>query len=138
MAVRFETASYFRVMVPQRAGQGAKLLGALADAGVDLRAVHAFPAGTQAQVDLVPVDAAAFTRAARRAGLRVGPPKRCFLVTGDDRVGAVAGVMAKLADAGISATATTAVSSGRGRFAGILWVKPAAQARAARALGARR
>jgi hypothetical protein len=46
--------------------------------------------------------------------------------------------MAKLADAGISATATTAVSSGRGRFAGILWVKPAAQARAARALGARR
>jgi hypothetical protein len=47
--------SYFRVMVPQRAGEGAKLLGALADAGVDLRAVHAFPAGRQAQVSARPL-----------------------------------------------------------------------------------
>jgi hypothetical protein len=137
MAVRVETASYFRVMVPQRAGQGAKLLGALARAGVDLRAVHAFPARGQAQVDLVPASVPAFRRAARAAGLRVGAPKRCFLATGDDRVGAVAGVMAKLAAAGVSATATTAVSAGRGRFALILWVKPAAQRKAARALGAR-
>lgn len=138
MTHRVETASYFRVMLPQRAGQGAKLLGALADAGVDLRAVHAFPAGRQAQVDLVPVDAAALRRAARRAGIRLGPPKRCFLVTGDDRVGAVAKVMQKLGDAGVSATATTALAAGRGRFALILWVKPAAARRAARALGARR
>jgi hypothetical protein len=137
MAVRVETASYFRVMVPQRAGQGAKLLGALAEAGVDLRAVHAFPVGGQAQVDLVPANATAFRRAARRAGLRPGAAKRCFLASGDDRVGAVAGVMAKLAAAGVSATATTALSAGRGRFALILWVKPAAQRRAARALGAR-
>ncbi len=137
MADRIESASYFRVMVPQRAGEGAKLLGALADAGVDLRAVHAFPAGRQAQVDIVPADAGAFRRAARRIGIRLGAPKRCFLVTGDDRVGAVARVMKKLGAAGVSATATTALSAGKKRYAVILWVKPAAQRRAARALGAR-
>jgi hypothetical protein len=137
MAQRVETASYFRVMLPQRPGQGAKLLGAIADAGVDLRAVHAFPAGRQVQVDLVPADVSAFRRAARRAGLRLGAPKRCFLVTGDDRVGAVARLMKRLGDARVNVTATTALSARRGRFASILWVKPAAQRRAARALGAR-
>jgi hypothetical protein len=137
MADRIETASYFRVMVPQRAGEGAKLLGALADAGVDLRAVHAFPAGREAQVDVVPANPAAFRRAARRAGVRLGAPKKCFLVTGDDRVGAVARVMKRLGAAGVNATATTALSAGKKRYAVILWVKPAAQRKAARALGAR-
>jgi hypothetical protein len=137
MADRVETVSYFRVMVPQRAGEGAKLLGALADAGVDLRAVHAFPAGRQAQVDIVPGNPAAFRRAARRAGARVGAAKRCFLVRGGDRVGALSSVMRKLGAAGINATATTALTAGAGRYAAILWVKPAAQRRAARALGAR-
>ncbi len=136
MADRIEIATYFRVMVSQRAGEGARLLGALADAGIDLRALHAFPAGRQAQVDLIPVDAAAFRRAARRLGVRVGAAKRCFLVSGSDRVGAVAGVMKKLGAARINATATTALSAG-GRYAAILWVKPAVQSRAARALGAR-
>ena len=136
MADRVVTASYFRVMVPQRAGEGAKLLGALADARVDLRAVHAFPQGRAAQVDVVPVNAGAFRRAAQRAGIRVGAPKRCFLVSGKDHVGALASVMRKLSDAGINATATTALAGGR-RWAAIVWVKPAAQARAARALKAR-
>jgi hypothetical protein len=137
MAERAEIATYFRVLVPQRAGQGAKVLRALAEAGVDLRAVHAFPEARRAQVDLVPADVAAFRRAARRAGLRVSEPKRCFLVTGDDRVGAVARVMGKLGDAGVNVTATTALAAGRGRFALILWVKPASQRRAARALRVR-
>jgi hypothetical protein len=137
MADRVETVSYFRLMVAQRAGEGAKLLGALADAGVDLRAVHAFPAGRQAQVDVVPGNPAAFRRAASRAGARVGAAKRCFLVRGSDRVGALASVMKKLGAAGINATATTALTAGSGRWAAIVWVKPAAQRRAARALGAR-
>jgi len=136
MADRVERVAYFRVMVPQRAGEGAKLLGALADARVDLRAVHAFPQGRAAQVDVVPVNAGAFRRAAQRAGLRVGAAKRCFLVTGGDRVGALASVMQRLAAAGINATATTALAGGR-RWAAILWVKPAAYARAARAIRAR-
>jgi hypothetical protein len=137
MADRVETVSYFRVMLPQRAGEGAKLLGALADAGVDLRAVHAFPAGRKAQVDIVPANPGAFRRAASRAGARVGAAKRCFLVRGGDRVGALSGVMKKLGAAGINATATTALTAGAGRYAAILWVEPAAQRRAARALGAR-
>jgi hypothetical protein len=137
MAEKVSEASYFRVMLPQRARAGAELLGALAAAGVNLRAVHAFPVGRRAQVDLVPDDAAVFRRAARGAGVRVGAPKRCFLVTGDDRVGAVARVMERLGAAGINVTATTALAAGGGRYATILWVKPAAQRSAARALGVR-
>jgi hypothetical protein len=137
MADRVERVSYFRVRVPQRAGEGAKLLGALADAGVNLRVVHAFPEGREAQVDLVPVNPAALRRAARRAGIRLAAPKRAFLLSGSDRVGAIARAMKKLGAAGINATATTGLAAGGGRYAAVVWVKPAAFARAARALGAR-
>lgn len=43
-------------------------------------------------------------------------PKVAFLLQGDDRVGAVADVLAKLADARINVVAMNAVAAGEGRF----------------------
>jgi hypothetical protein len=137
MADTVRTVDYFALDVPQRAGKGAELLGALARGGVNLLAVHAFPSARAAQVDLVPQDPRALARAARRAGLRLGRPKKAFLVQGDDRIGAVGRVLAKLGDAGINVKATTALAAGRGRYGAILWVKPADVRRAARALDAK-
>jgi len=70
--------------------------------------------------------------------VRISKKKRAFLVQGSDRAGALASVLDKLGAAKINVTATTAITAGRGRWGAILWVKPRDQARAARALGARR
>jgi hypothetical protein len=129
---------YVVLKVPSRAGQAAGILGALAEAGVDLQAFTGFPdRGGKAQVDLVTDDLAGVRRVARRQGWKLAAPKRGFLVQGRDRVGAVSRDLARLARAGINVTAADAVSAGRGRYGMIVWVKPKDYARAARALGAR-
>lgn len=128
---------YFKTMIPNRAGQGARVLGALKDAGVNLLAVLGFPAGGGAQLDLVPQNRGALTRAARKAGIRLSGPKPVFLVEGADKPGAVADVLAKLAAARISVTAIAAARAGGGKYGGLLWVKPGDVARATRALRAR-
>ncbi len=135
MAVR--KVPYFKTMIPNRAGQGARVLAALKDAGVNLLAVQGFPAGGGAQLDLVPQNRAALTKAARKAGIRLSGPKPVFLIEGSDRPGAVAGVLAKLAAARINVTAIAGARAGGGRYGGFLWVKPGDVARAARVLRAR-
>ena len=59
-----------------------------------------------------------------------------LLVEGDDRRGAIAGLLERLAGAKINVTAVDAVSSGMGRYGALLWVKSKDQQRAAAALGA--
>jgi hypothetical protein len=130
--------NYCYVMVPNRAGQGAKVLGALKDAGVNLLAYSGFPAkGGKAQLDLVAESLAPINRVARKEGWRLSRTKRGFLIQGKDEVGAVARQLRKLAGAGVSVTAADAVCAGRGRYGMILWVKPKEYARAAKALRAR-
>lgn len=137
MASRIRKVPYFKTLVPNRAGQGARVLATLKDAGVNLLAVLGFPAGGGAQLDLVPQDRGALTRAARKAGIRLSGPKPVFLIEGGDRPGAVADVLAKLAAARINVTAVAAARAGGGRYGGFLWVRPGDAARAARVLRAR-
>jgi hypothetical protein len=137
MADRIRKVAYFKALIPHRAGQGARVLGALGKAGVNLLAVLAFPAGRRAQLDLVPEDAGALRRAAGKAGLSLSARKSVFLIEGGDRTGAVARVLARLAAARINVTAIAAARAGAGRYGALLWVKPGDVARAARALGAR-
>jgi hypothetical protein len=125
-------------MVPHRPGHGASLLGAIADAGINLLAYSGFPAGGgKAQLDLIVEDIGGVRRVAAKHGWRVSAGKRCFVVQGDDRVGAVRRHFDKLAAAGISITAADAVAAGKNRYGMLLWVKHKDYARAARALGAR-
>ncbi len=126
---------YFYAEVSDKPGEGARALGALQDAGVNLVAFHAFPAGRRAQLDFVPSDSAAFRTAAKRAGLKIVGPKKAFVIDGDDRVGALVSFFAKLAAAKINVTAVSAVTAGAGRFGALLWVKPRDVKRAARVLG---
>ncbi len=137
MATRIRKVPYFKTLVANRAGQGARVLGALSEAGVNLLAVLGFPEAGRAQLDLVPEDRAAFTRAARRAGIRLSGPKPVFLIEGDDRPGAMAAVLAKLARARINVTAAAAARAGGGRYGALLWVRRRDVAKAAKALAAR-
>jgi len=127
---------YFYVEAPDKPGEGAKLLTMLKEAGVDLLAFSGFPKGRRAQIDFIPADPAAFRAAARKAKLKLVGPKTGFLVQGEDRPGAVAEFMAKLADAKINVTALDAVAAGSGRYGAILWVKPGDVTKATRVLGA--
>ena len=85
----------------------------------------------------MPEDPAKLKRAAKKLGLELSTRKSGFLFQGDDRIGAMSEVFDKLADARINLIAVDAVSSGKGRFGAIFWVKPEAVAKTARLLGAK-
>ena len=136
MATSIRIAEYFYIEVPERPGEGARVLGTLRDAGVNLLAFSGFPAGRRAQVDFVPENPAAFRAAAKKAGWKVTGPKKVFLIDGEDRTGVMAELMERLAAAKINAISTQAICAGAGRFGAILWVAPRDVKRAAKALGA--
>ena len=135
MADVIRKVDYFKAQIPDRPGEGARILSILADGGVNLLAFTGFPRGRKAQVDFVPEDPAGFRTAARKAGLAL-TKKTAFLVQGDDRPGVVASLASKLAGAGINITAIDAVAAGGGRYGAILWVSPRDVNKAAKALGA--
>ncbi|HEY6003523.1 MAG TPA: hypothetical protein VIV57_11665 [Anaeromyxobacter sp.] len=137
MATKVRKVGYFYFEVDDKAGAGARVLGKLKDAGVNLLSFVAFPTGTdRAQVTVVPENADTFAAAAKSAGLTPSSRKECFLVQGDDRVGAAYEVLKRLAEAKISFTAGGASSSGSGSFGMTLFVKPSDVAAAAKALNA--
>jgi len=127
---------YYYIKAANKSGEGARVLRAIQDEGVNLLAFSGFPQGQKAQIDFIPEDPAAFESAARRAGMKLSKKKTGFLIQGEDRPGAVAEIMGRLADARINVTAIDAVSSGDGRYGAIFWVKPKDVAKAARSLGA--
>jgi predicted amino acid-binding ACT domain protein len=139
MAETVRRVEYYYVVVKDKPGEGAAVLGALQAAGVNLLGYLGFPAGRgKSQIDLVPEvpeDPAALKAAAQRARLKLSRAKRAFLVEGDDRIGAVADLTERLARAKVNATAACATAAGGGRYGMLLWVPPAAYNRAAKALG---
>ncbi len=138
MADRVRKVNYCYTKVPNNAGQGEEALRALRDAGVNLLAYSAFPiAGRKAQMDFIPENMSAFKKVARKQGWRLSKVKKGFLITGQERLGAVHRHFAKLSDAKINITAADALAAGKGRYGMLLWVRPKQYARAARALGAR-
>ncbi len=138
MADRVRNVHYCYVTVPARAGQGAKVLGELKEAGVELLAFTGFPTKAgKAQLDLVAGTMAPLRRVARKNGWRLSAAKKGFLVQGDDKLGAVHRHIQKLADRRINVTAADAITAGKGRYGMLLWVKPKDYSRAARALSAR-
>ena len=135
MADTIQKVDYFYTMVPDKPGEAARMLAVLRDAGVNLLVFSGFPEGRRGQLDFVPADAGAFRQAAKKAGWKLTGPKRAFLLQGEDRVGAVAETLGKLAAAKINVTAIDAVCAGGGRYGAILWVLQRDVGRAAKVLG---
>lgn len=129
------TVDYFYMLVPQKPGEGANILRALKEAGVNLLAFSGFPEGRRAQLDFIPADAAAFKHVAKANKWKIVGPKRGFLIQGDDRVGAIADIVGRLADAKINIVAIDAVSA-NGRYGALCWVAPREVRKAAQVLNA--
>jgi hypothetical protein len=127
---------YYYASVPDKPGEGARILAALRDAGVNLIGVSAFPHGARrSQLDLIPEDSASFVKAARAAGLKLSTKKSGFLIQGEERPGAVAEVVNRLAEANINVTSVQVFCAGSGRYGGMLWVKAPDLRKGAKALG---
>ncbi len=127
---------YFAMQVPNHAGEAHRMLAQLRKAGVNLLAFTGFPSARGSQMDFVPANSKAFTKAAKVAGWKVGKAKTGFLIQGKDRAGALDATLGKLAQAKINVTAVDGVAAGGGRFGAILWVKSKDLAKASKALKA--
>jgi hypothetical protein len=136
MADTIRLVEYFYITAPNKAGEGARALNTLKEAGVNLLAFSGFPQGRRAQLDFIPADPAAFRQAARQAKWTIVGPKRGFLVQGDDRVGAVAELLERLGAAKINVSAIDALCVADGRYGAIFWVAPKDVKKAAALLGA--
>jgi hypothetical protein len=136
MADKIRRCDYFYFEVQDKPGEGARLLGKLADGGVLLRFIVAFPTSAdKAQFTVVPEKPDQLLTAAKNAGLTPSDRKQCFLVQGDDRVGAARDTFKRLADANINCVASSAVSAPGGTYGLVFFVKQADVAAAAKALG---
>lgn len=138
MADRVKKINYCYVRIPNRAGQGVKVLNEIREAGVNLHAVTGFPGkGGTTQLDLIPENMTALRRVAKKNGWRLSKVKKGFLIQGDDRVGAVHRHLDKLAAKKINVIAADGVAAGKKRYGMLLWVKPKDYSRAARVLKAK-
>ncbi len=126
---------YFYLQSANKAGEGARVLAVLREAGVNLLAFSGFPSGRKAQIDFVPEDSVIFKQVAKKAGFSLSAKKSGFLIQGEDKIGAIEQILSKLAAVKINVTAIDAVSGGEGRYGAILWVKPLDVRKAAKALG---
>ena len=124
MADTVTALAYYAVVVPNKIGEGAKLLAALNEAGVNMIGFWGYPlkGGKKAQLDIAPADAKVFAKAAKKLGLEVAPKRTAFLVGGEDRPGAVAEALGKLAAAGIATHAAQAICAGEGRYGALIQV----------------
>ena len=97
MADLVRRVEYYYATLPDAPGEGDRAMSALKEGGVNLLAMLAFPTGGgRSQLDLVPEDPDALVKAAGQAGIDLSGAKSAFLVHGEDRVGAVTGITAKL------------------------------------------
>jgi hypothetical protein len=137
MSFSIRRVEYYYVHVQDRPGEAYALLSQLAASEVNLLAFGAMPTGeNHAQLTLFPEDVSQLARVAERAGLVLEGPQCAILVRGDDRLGALADVHARLTEADINVYASTGVTDGRGAYGYILYVSPDQIDQATGALGA--
>jgi hypothetical protein len=132
-----QKVDHYSCEIPNKIGEGARVLSALREAGVNFTAVWGYPiAARRARIEMVPQDRAILTKAAKKAGLDLSERRSAFLVNGDDHPGVLAEPLAKLADAGVNVFAAQAVCAGQGRFGAVIFVGADDVKKAAKVLGA--
>ena len=137
MAETIRRVEHYSAAISHKVGEGARVLGALHAAGINLIALWGYArAGGRATLEFIPENGAAFVAAAKAAKLKLSKKQIAFHVEGDDRPGAVADILAKLAAAKISIGALQAVCAGSGRYGAVIFLPQTSVGKAAKALGA--
>jgi len=137
MAETVRQVEHYSASVANKVGEGARVFGALHSAGINLIAMWGYARDTgKATIEIIPENGEAFVAAAKAAKLKLSKKQIAFHVEGEDRPGAIADLLAKLAGAKISVGALQAVCGGSGRYGAVIFLPQAAVGKAAKALGA--
>jgi hypothetical protein len=135
MAYAIREVDYFYATVEDTPCAASELLSQLAHHGVNLVALSSTPAGEeQARLTLFPEAADRLLQAARETKLELDGPHQALLVQGDDAPGALADIHRKLCQASVNVFFSSGVTSGRGRYGYIVYVRREDFQRAADAL----
>lgn len=136
MATKIRRVDYFNTAVRDEPGAAYRILADIAGQGVNLLAFTAVPVGpTVTQLTLFPDDGGRLAHHAKLARIHLDGPYSALLVQGDDQLGVLADIHAKLYEAGVNVYASSAVTDGKGDFGYIIYVRPETFDAAARALG---
>lgn len=136
MYYNINRVDYFYTTVKDQPGEAYKLLSALADLGVNLLAFNAIPLGSAgAQLSLFPEDSSMLTTIAKKAGIVLEGPNPALLIQGDDNVGVLAEIHQKLFNADINVYSANCVTTGKGTFGYLVYLRPDEYDRALEALG---
>src|SRR5262245_38163152 len=82
MADEVKRVQYYYTEIPDKPGEGLKVLTALREEGVNLDAFVAFPKGRRTQLDFVPMNQADFKAAAKKAKVRADRSENGFSCSG--------------------------------------------------------
>jgi len=135
MPFNVKRVEYFNLTVQDQPGEAYKMLSALSSHGVNLLAFTAVPTGpTHTQLSVFPDDAQLMAEAAQKIGLVLDGPHAALLVQGDDELGALASIHAKLSNAGVNVFASNGVADGKGSFGYVVYMRPEAIEKAVAAL----
>ncbi|MBI3597515.1 MAG: hypothetical protein HY203_10210 [Nitrospirae bacterium] len=112
--------TFFVIPTEDRPGQLARFSKQMSDHDLNLAAVWSFGTGRgNAEIVAIPWDAAVFRKLGREAGwvFREGS---CFHLTGEDRAGALADTLDRIAQEGINLHAVDAMGF-EGRYSAYVW-----------------
>lgn len=115
-----ERATYFVISTEDRPGQLARFSKQMAEHEINLAAVWSFGTGRgNAEIVAIPWNPYGFKRVIKEAGwaFREGP---CFHLTGEDRPGALADTLDRIAQEGINLHAVDTMGFGA-RYSAYVW-----------------
>jgi hypothetical protein len=138
MPDEIKQVSYYIGTIPHKVGEGARLLNAVKDAGVNLLGFLGYPKSARVAEVVLVVDQKApnLARIAKKAGVVLGKKQKALLIAGEDRPGSLAEKAAALAGAEINIVSVHALAAGVGPYAALVALAPADFRKAVKALAA--
>ena len=124
MALTVKRVDYFSMMVSGKPGEAYALLETLSGLGINLVAFTAVPMGPMhTQLTVFPEDPQRLRNEANRDGIDLDGPHPALLAQGEDALGALAELHARLASARVEVYSSSGVASGNGGFGYIIYVR---------------